>query len=281
MEALFEIMARESDILSHVTEEEIRRVDATATRSAESDDNEEEWNSPQSSVHRDVEQKLQTLRNEAYETTNLLTTLRQDFLSASSTGPGGSGTHTVQRKSDRDAEKMYKKAVRRAAVAIERAKEAGALTDADEKILSRLKEGREVDSSDLGKEWILENRGLDGMSSRQMELMRRDLLPEGTRVYDSTLNRGLPRGAIREVKEGYERVIIPAPILDRTKLPKRIVLDEVMDGEERKAFEGTHSLNPMQSTVFDAAYRSRENLLICAPTGAGVSNFCRIQRPVF
>ncbi|KAL7520340.1 hypothetical protein ACHAWX_005064 [Stephanocyclus meneghinianus] len=272
VEALFEIMARESDILSHVTEEEIRRVDATATRSAESDDIEEEWNSPQSSVHRDVEQKLQTLRNEAYEATNLLTTLRQDFLSVSSTGPGGSGTHTVQRKSDRDAEKMYKKAVRRAAVAIERAKEAGALTDADEKILSRMKEGREVDSSDMGEEWVLENRGLDGMSSRQMELMRRDLLPEGTRVYDSTLNRGLPRGTIREVKEGYERVIIPAPILDRTKLPKRIVLDEVMDGEERKAFEGTHSLNPMQSTVFEAAYHSRENLLICAPTGAGKTN---------
>lgn len=53
-----------------------------------------------------------------------------------------------------------------------------------------------------------------------------------------------------------------------------------MDGEERRAFEGTESLNPMQSTVFEAAYLTRENLLICAPTGAGVSicNFVLLAR---
>ena len=35
---------------------------------------------------------------------------------------------------------------------------------------------------------------------------------------------------------------------------------------------GTDSLNPTQSAVFDAAYNTRENLLICAPTGAGKTN---------
>ncbi|BHF81518.1 activating signal cointegrator 1 complex subunit [Sparganum proliferum] len=38
------------------------------------------------------------------------------------------------------------------------------------------------------------------------------------------------------------------------------------------AFKGIERLNPIQSIVFDAAYNSSENLLICAPTGAGKTN---------
>jgi hypothetical protein len=282
VEALFEIMAREEEIAT-ITEGDVKAV----AGESEPDWNEAAVSTGAMSGHdgsNETEQTLHNLRNEAYELTNLLSTLRQDYLPASSSvGPGGAGTHTVMRKSDKEAEKMYKKALKRAAVAIEKAKESGALTDVDERILLAMKDGQEVDSSQLFDEhqqWNMQNRGLDGMSSRAIELMKRDLLPEGTRVYDSAHNRGLPRDAIRELKEGYEQVIIPAPILDKTKLPKRIVLDQVMDGEERRAFEGTESLNPMQSTVFEAAYLTRENLLICAPTGAGVSicNFVLLAR---
>lgn len=38
------------------------------------------------------------------------------------------------------------------------------------------------------------------------------------------------------------------------------------------AFKGVESLNRIQSIVFDAAYHTNENLLICAPTGAGKTN---------
>lgn len=38
------------------------------------------------------------------------------------------------------------------------------------------------------------------------------------------------------------------------------------------AFDGIKSLNRIQSIVFDAAYHTNENLLICAPTGAGKTN---------
>lgn len=34
-------------------------------------------------------------------------------------------------------------------------------------------------------------------------------------------------------------------------------------------FKGFEKLNTIQSIVFEQAYRTRENLLICAPTGAG------------
>ena len=36
------------------------------------------------------------------------------------------------------------------------------------------------------------------------------------------------------------------------------------------------TLNLIQSVVFDAAYRSNENLLICAPTGAGKTNIAML-----
>lgn len=38
------------------------------------------------------------------------------------------------------------------------------------------------------------------------------------------------------------------------------------------AFEGTKCLNRIQSVVFSTAYNTNENLLICAPTGAGKTN---------
>lgn len=269
VELLFEIMAREAE-LSKVSEAEIRRVAGEET--PELDVSALDVAAAATS---NVEEQLLSLRREAYELTNILTTLRQD-LPSSSIGPGGSGTHTVQRKSDKEAEKMYKRAVKQAAIAIEKAKEAGALTDGDIKILTAMKDGTEIDYSQLDPEWMMQNTsmGLDGMDEHQIALMKADLAPEGTKVYDSSFKKGLPKGAIREIREGYEQVIIPAPVLDRSKLPERIVLDEVLGEEERRAFAGTTSLNPMQSTVFDAAYRSRENLLICAPTGAGVSFLC-------
>lgn len=43
---------------------------------------------------------------------------------------------------------------------------------------------------------------------------------------------------------------------------------------DRAIFEssGVKRLNAMQSVVFNSAYRSNENLLVCAPTGAGKTN---------
>ena len=38
------------------------------------------------------------------------------------------------------------------------------------------------------------------------------------------------------------------------------------------AFSKIEKLNTIQSRVFETAYRTNENLLICAPTGAGKTN---------
>ena len=40
-------------------------------------------------------------------------------------------------------------------------------------------------------------------------------------------------------------------------------LDEI----GQMAFRGIKQLNPIQSTVFETAYNTSENMLVCAPTG--------------
>ena len=42
------------------------------------------------------------------------------------------------------------------------------------------------------------------------------------------------------------------------------------------AFKNTKCLNRIQSVVFETAYKSNENLLICAPTGAGKTNIAML-----
>lgn len=42
------------------------------------------------------------------------------------------------------------------------------------------------------------------------------------------------------------------------------------------AFKGMKRLNRIQSIVFDTAYNTNENMLICAPTGAGKTNIAML-----
>ena len=50
---------------------------------------------------------------------------------------------------------------------------------------------------------------------------------------------------------------------------RRLVEITEMDGLCSKTFAGYKSLNRMQSLVYPVAYKTNENMLICAPTGAG------------
>lgn len=81
----------------------------------------------------------------------------------------------------------------------------------------------------------------------------------------------LPEGSYRKQKKGYEEVYVPAakkPQLDADKLVKI----EKLPTYVQPAFEGFPNLNTIQSRVHKAALETDENLLICAPTGAGKTN---------
>jgi len=197
------------------------------------------------------------LRIEAIDTAHVAA-IAQAELEAHQGPPSGSGTHTITRTSDKLLVKNAKKAAKRAAQALEKAKAAGAILD-------------EADFLKISSTAAVRGSGgLLHQSQEQMRALQASLLPEGTRQLHPTA--GLPAGTIREDFQYYEKVTIPPPIRDASTLHPRLQIQDILEYDSAKIFEGTISLNPMQSTLFDTAYHRRENMLVCAPTGAGKTN---------
>ena len=70
------------------------------------------------------------------------------------------------------------------------------------------------------------------------------------------------------MKKGYEEVHVPAV---RSVIPsdeKLIGISELPEWTQ-KAFKNMDKLNRVQSRMYEVALKSSENLLLCAPTGAG------------
>ncbi|KAI1304494.1 Sec63 Brl domain-containing protein [Xylaria venustula] len=80
---------------------------------------------------------------------------------------------------------------------------------------------------------------------------------------------GLPAGSERRQFEKYEEYFVPAGKPGTLWPGHTLVKINDMDGLCRGTFKGYKSLNRMQSLVYPVAYKSNENMLICAPTGAG------------
>uniref|UniRef100_A0A8C5CJY5 Small nuclear ribonucleoprotein U5 subunit 200 n=1 Tax=Gadus morhua TaxID=8049 RepID=A0A8C5CJY5_GADMO len=82
----------------------------------------------------------------------------------------------------------------------------------------------------------------------------------------------LPDGSFRKQRKGYEEVHVPA------LKPKPFADDEVLLGIDKlpkyaqAGFEGFKTLNRIQSKLFKTSMETDENLLVCAPTGAGKTN---------
>uniref|UniRef100_A0A667XVK9 U5 small nuclear ribonucleoprotein 200 kDa helicase n=1 Tax=Myripristis murdjan TaxID=586833 RepID=A0A667XVK9_9TELE len=84
----------------------------------------------------------------------------------------------------------------------------------------------------------------------------------------------LPDGSFRKQRKGYEEVHVPA------LKPKPFAEDEVcvlvaiekLPKYAQAGFEGFKTLNRIQSKLFKTTMETDENLLVCAPTGAGKTN---------
>lgn len=81
----------------------------------------------------------------------------------------------------------------------------------------------------------------------------------------------LPENTQRIRTKYYERVYIPAKKLLRTDENVCISIAQ-LDPFAQTAFKGMKQLNRLQSKLFEAAYTTNQNLLVCAPTGAGKTN---------
>jgi pre-mRNA-splicing helicase BRR2 len=80
----------------------------------------------------------------------------------------------------------------------------------------------------------------------------------------------LPPGSYKISKKGYEEITIPASKHKSSK-DKPVLIGELPSWAQ-PAFSGFKELNVIQSAVCDAAMNTSDNLLICAPTGAGKTN---------
>ncbi|CAG8485235.1 8101_t:CDS:10 [Diversispora eburnea] len=79
----------------------------------------------------------------------------------------------------------------------------------------------------------------------------------------------LPVGSKRDEFQDYEEITVP---MTKTTPPiegEQLIYVNEMDNLCKGTFEDYKSLNRVQSIVYPVAYQKNDNLLICAPTGAG------------
>ncbi|KAG9317584.1 Sec63-domain-containing protein [Chiua virens] len=86
----------------------------------------------------------------------------------------------------------------------------------------------------------------------------------------------LPIGTTRQDYEDYEEVVIPPARMVPPRESERLMPVSELDELARDSFPGYQSLNRIQSIVFPTAYRSNENMLVCAPTGAGKTDIAML-----
>jgi len=85
-------------------------------------------------------------------------------------------------------------------------------------------------------------------------------------------NCRLPEGSYRLQKKGYEEVHVP-PLKQATNEPGEVLYSiKNLPKYAQPAFEGVKQLNRMQSRMVKATLETDENILLCAPTGAGKTN---------
>eukprot|EP01125_Pyxidicula_operculata_P014589 TRINITY_DN4878_c0_g1_i1.p1 TRINITY_DN4878_c0_g1~~TRINITY_DN4878_c0_g1_i1.p1 ORF type:complete len:2162 (+),score=668.51 TRINITY_DN4878_c0_g1_i1:53-6538(+) len=88
----------------------------------------------------------------------------------------------------------------------------------------------------------------------------------------SNKNCKLPQGTFQKPKKGYEEVYVPALKSPAFKEDEKIITINEMPSWTHPAFKGIRELNRIQSAVCKSFFESSENLLLCAPTGAGKTN---------
>uniref|UniRef100_A0A914YTQ4 Activating signal cointegrator 1 complex subunit 3 n=1 Tax=Panagrolaimus superbus TaxID=310955 RepID=A0A914YTQ4_9BILA len=85
----------------------------------------------------------------------------------------------------------------------------------------------------------------------------------------------LPEGTEFKKTKEYEEIRVPPTSQTIPIEVKRIQVKD-LDPLGKLGFEGFKELNIIQSIVFEQAYHTLENLLICAPTGAGKTNIAML-----
>ncbi|ORY80305.1 Sec63 Brl domain-domain-containing protein [Protomyces lactucae-debilis] len=81
----------------------------------------------------------------------------------------------------------------------------------------------------------------------------------------------LPEGSFKQSHPAYEEVHVPAPKRRPDDADPKVPITDLPRWAQA-AFGNTTSLNRIQSRMYSTAFGKDENLLLCAPTGAGKTN---------
>lgn len=82
----------------------------------------------------------------------------------------------------------------------------------------------------------------------------------------------LPDGSFRKQRKGYEEVHVPALKPKPFDEEEELMVIDKLPKYVQPVFAGFKTLNRIQSRLYKSALESDENLLLCAPTGAGKTN---------
>lgn len=138
----------------------------------------------------------------------------------------------------------------------------------------RLKDESVGDGENRGQRGLLADRDADsGWLNGQRQLLDLDSIAfqQGGR-FMANKKTILPDGSYRHQAKGYEEVHIPALKAKPLQPGEELVKISSMPEWAQPAFKGMTQLNRVQSKVYETALFSADNILLCAPTGAGKTN---------
>eukprot|EP01104_Vermistella_antarctica_P009338 TRINITY_DN238_c1_g1_i2.p1 TRINITY_DN238_c1_g1~~TRINITY_DN238_c1_g1_i2.p1 ORF type:complete len:2228 (-),score=554.58 TRINITY_DN238_c1_g1_i2:294-5987(-) len=116
-----------------------------------------------------------------------------------------------------------------------------------------------------------EERGKADREHRLHKLIDIHSLPDAN--LNVSINEvALPAGAERKRYATHEEVKIPLKEMPPMADDEHLIEISELEPFAQKAFKGYKTLNRIQSKIFQFAHHTNENLLVCAPTGAGKTN---------
>eukprot|EP00796_Vickermania_ingenoplastis_P004309 gene4310-3124_t len=114
-----------------------------------------------------------------------------------------------------------------------------------------------------GQKW------LKRMQQRYRVLMRESEIDEMFKKDFSVSGSTMPQRATFKQKEGHIRVHIPPPELEILPMEQRVCIANALPAWTHPAFLTITHLNTIQTNIFSTAFHTSQNMLVCAPTGAG------------
>ncbi|XP_062161026.1 DExH-box ATP-dependent RNA helicase DExH12-like [Alnus glutinosa] len=124
---------------------------------------------------------------------------------------------------------------------------------------------------DRGRIGLVDRDADSGWGQRQLLDLDSIAFEQGGRLV-AAKKIELPDGSYRHSSKGYEEIHVPALKPKPFDPSEKLIKISDMPDWAQPAFKGMKELNRVQSRVYETALFKADNILLCAPTGAGKTN---------